>query len=161
MLLGRHVRGDEGIVAHHADGFGRGFRLDSDFMKLAEKRFEMRGIASRDVQIAASHRAGNDERAGFDAVGNDAVLRAFQLAHTFHANGGRAGALDLRSHFIQQIGEVGDFRLARAVLQDGLAVGESRGHEQVFGAGDGDLVENNFCAFEAGGRWLRRSRGPG
>ncbi len=34
---------------------------------------------------------------------------------------------------------------------NGLAVGESRGHEQVFGAGDGDLVENNFRAFEAVG----------
>ena len=34
---------------------------------------------------------------------------------------------------------------------DGFAFGESRGHEQVFGAGDGDFVENDFRAFEAVG----------
>ncbi len=99
-------------------------------------------------------------RAGFDAVGNDAVLRAFQLAHAFDADGGRAGAFDLRSHFIQQIGQVGDFGFAGAVLQNGFSVGESRGHQQVFGAGDGDPVENNFSAFQAVACWLRRSRAP-
>ena len=111
----------------------------------------MGGIASGDVEIASGHGAGDDERAGFDAVGNDAVLRAFQLGYAFHADGGRACAFDLRSHLVQQVGEVGDFGLAGAVLQDGFAFGEGRGHEQVFGAGDGDLVENNFRALEAGG----------
>ena len=38
-------------------------------------------------------------------------------------------------------GEVGDLGLAGAVLQHRLAVGEDGGHEQVLGAGDGDLVE--------------------
>ncbi len=63
-------------------------------------------------------RAGDDERAGFDAVGNDAVLRAFQFADAFDANGGRARAFDLRSHFVEQVGEVGDFGLAGAVLHE-------------------------------------------
>ena len=35
-----------------------------------------------------------------------------------------------------------------------LALGEGRGHQQVFGAGDGDLVEDNLRAFEAIGRGL-------
>src|ERR1035438_269450 len=68
-----------------------------------------------------------------------------------NADGGRAGAFDLRSHFVQKIGEVGDFGFARAVWQNGFALGESGGDEQVFGAGDGDLVENNFRALEAVG----------
>ena len=59
-----------------------------------------------------------------------------------------------RSHLVQQIGEVGDFRLTGAILEDGLALGESRGHQQVFGARDRDLVEANRSAFEAVGGGL-------
>ncbi len=82
------------------------------------------------------------------------MMRCFaplSLAHAFYANGGRARAFDLRSHFIQQGGEVGDFRLAGAILQDGFAFGQRSGHEQVFGAGDGDFVEDDFSAFQARG----------
>ena len=111
----------------------------------------MLGIASGDVEVAAGHGAGDDEGSGLDAVGNDAVLRTFQFAYTLDANCGRARAFDFRSHFIQKVGEVGDFGLAGAVLQNGFAVGEGCGHEQVFGAGDGDFVEDDFCAFEARG----------
>ena len=111
----------------------------------------MRGFASGNVEIASGHGAGDDERAGFDAVGNDSVLGTIQLAHAFHADGGRAGAFDLGSHFVEQIGEIGDFGLARAILQNRLAFGQCRGHQQVFGAGDGDFVEDNFRAFEAVG----------
>ena len=78
-------------------------------------------------------------------------LAPFNFAHTLNANRRRAGAFDLRSHFVQEVGEVGDFGFAGAVLQDGLAVGESCGHEQVFGACDGDSVENDFRTFEASG----------
>ena len=73
-------------------------------------------IASGDVQVASSHGAGDEERSGFDAVGDDAVLRAFQLADTFHADGGSSGAFNLRSHFIEQVGEVGYLGLAGAIL---------------------------------------------
>ena len=42
--------------------------------QFAEQRVEMSGIASGDVEIASGHGAGDDEGAGLDAVGNDAVL---------------------------------------------------------------------------------------
>ena len=145
MLFGGHVGGDEGIVAHHANGIRRGLGFDADFMKLAEQRVEVGGIASGDVEVAAGHRSGDDKRAGFDAVGDDAVLRAVQFAHALYANRGRAGAFDLGAHFVEQVGEVRDFGLARAILQNGLAIGESCGHQQVFGAGNGDLVEDDFA----------------
>ncbi len=50
---------------------------------------------------------------------------------------------------LSKSGEVGDFGFAGAVPQDGFAFGESSGHEQVFGSGDGDFVENYFCASQA------------
>ena len=79
MLFGGHVGGGERVVAHDADGIGGGASFDADFVKLAEEGAEMRGIAPGDVEIASGHGASDDERAGFDAVGNDAVLGAFQF----------------------------------------------------------------------------------
>ena len=125
------------------------FVLTPTSLKFAEQRVEMGGIAAGNVEIAAGHGARDEKGSGFDAVGNDAVLRAFQFAYAFHADGRRACAFDLCSHLVEKRGEVGDFGLAGAVLQNGFAFGESGGHEQVFGAGDGDFVEDNFRAFEA------------
>jgi hypothetical protein len=70
------------------------------------------------------------------------------VCDALHADGGCARALDLRAHGVEQRGEVGDFGLARAVLHHGFALGEDGGHQQVFGAGDGDLVEDDARALE-------------
>ena len=120
------------------------------------------GIAAVDVEIASGDGSGDEEGAGFDAVGIDAVARAVESGDALDADGAGAGAFDFRSHGGEQGGEVGDFRLARAVFEDGFAIGEDGGHEEVFGAGDGDLVEDDVRAFEAAVvRGLRGSRGPG
>ena len=79
------------------------------------------------------------------------MLRAFQLAHAFYADRGCACAFDASSHFVEKIGEVGDFGFAGAILEDGLAFRQSCGHQEIFGAGDGDLVEDDLCAFQAVG----------
>ena len=94
-------------------------------------------------------RSGNDECSGFDPVGNNPVSRAMQLAHALHADRGRACTLDLRAHGVEQSSQIGDFRFASAVLHNGFTIGQRGGHQQVFGAGDRDFVENNFGAFKA------------
>src|SRR6185503_57060 len=86
--------------------------------------------------------------------GVDAVSRAMQLFHALHADGAGSRAFNPRAHSDEQGGEVGDFRLAGAVLHKGFAFGEDGGHEQVFGAGDGDLVEVDVSAFEPLGAGL-------
>ncbi len=58
----------------------------------------------------------------------------------------------LRAHLVEQVGQVGNLRLARAVLHDGFALGERGGHQQIFGAGHGDLVEDDVRAFEPSAR---------
>ena len=65
-----------------------------------------------------------------------------------------ACAFDLRAHGGEQRGEVGNFGFARAVLEEGFTLGEDGGHEQVFSAGDGDLVEDDVRALEAFGAGL-------
>ena len=44
--------------------------------------------------------------------------------------------------------QIGDFGLARAILQNGFAFGQRGGHQQVFGAGNGNLVEDDAGALE-------------
>src|SRR6202035_654626 len=68
---------------------------------------------------------------------------------TFDADGGGAGAFDVRSHFVEESGEVGDFGFAGGGLQNGFTFSESGGHKQVCGSGNGDFVEDNFRSFEA------------
>src|SRR5438270_6366390 len=111
----------------------------------------MSGIAAGNIEVAAGEGSGNEEGAGLDAVGDDAMLGAFEFADAFDADGSGASAFNVGAHFIQECGEVGDFGFAGGVLQNGFAIGERRGHEQVFGSGDGDFVEDDFCAFESGG----------
>src|SRR5579872_2105812 len=148
MLFSAHVGGGEWIVTHDADGIGGRLGFNSGFVQLAEQCVEMRGITSGDVEIASGHGSGDDEGSRLDAVRNDAMLRTFQFADTLHPNGGRASAFDFGSHLIQQVGEISDFGLARAVLQNALAFSECGSHQKVFGSSDGDLVENDLRALE-------------
>ena len=109
----------------------------------------MGGIAAVDVEVAAGDGSGDEEGSCLDAVGVDAMACAVQLVDALYVDDAGAGAFDLCAHGDEQRGEVGDFGLAGAVLQDGFAVGEHGGHQQVFGAGDGDLVEDDVRAFKA------------
>ncbi len=135
--------------AADADGVLADVAADAALFELREQRAEMRGVAAVDVEIAAGDGAGDEEGSGLDAVGIDAVARAVELVHALHGDGGGACAFNLRAHGDEQGGEVGDFGLAGAVFEDGLAFGEDGGHQQVFGAGDGDLFEDDARALEA------------
>jgi hypothetical protein len=53
----------------------------------------------------------------------------------------RAGALDLRAHGVQAVGEIDDFRLARRVLDHRVALGERRRHQHHMGCADRDFGE--------------------
>ncbi len=109
----------------------------------------MGGVAAVDVEVAAGNGSGDEKGAGLDAVGIDLVAGAVELCDSFDADGGGAGAGDLCTHGVEKCGEVGDFGLAGAVLEDGFAFGKGGGHQEVFGAGNGDLVEDDVRGFEA------------
>ena len=109
----------------------------------------MSRVAVGDDQVAAGDGAGDQKGSRLDAVGIDAVARAVQAGHALHADGRCARALDLRAHGGEQRGQVGDLRLARAVLHQRFALGQHGGHQQIFGAGDGDLVEDQMRAAQA------------
>ena len=122
------------------------------------------GLQSVDVEVAAGDGPGYQECSGLDAIGVDAVARAVEFGYALDADGRCSRALDLRAHGGEQGGEVGDFGLAGAILHQRFAFGEDGGHQQVFGAGDGDLVEDDVRAPERTSvfrRGLQGSRVPG
>ena len=65
-----------------------------------------------------------------------------------------AGALDLRAHLVETIGEVDDLGLARRVLDQRVAMGERRGHQRGMRAADRHFGKMDFAAdktFRRGG----------
>ena len=58
----------------------------------------------------------------------------------------RADALDPPAHPHEAVGEIGDFGLARRVLDQALAAGKHRGHERVVGCADRDLRQFDAAA---------------
>src|SRR3954471_20509387 len=103
----------------------------------------MAGIAARNIQVSTRERRGDEESCGFDAIGNNAVPGAMKPFDSADANGGGARAFDVRAHFIEQISEVGNFWLARAICHYCLAICESRSHQEVFRARNGYFVEDD------------------
>ena len=106
-------------------------------------------IASRHQQVSSGERARDDESAGFNSIGNNAMTRAMQLFHPLHADGVRARAFDPGAHLVEQRRQVADFRLARTILQNGFAFGQRRRHHQIFGSRHRDLFEDDARAFQA------------
>src|SRR6185437_3932157 len=133
------------------------FELDAAGFELGDEGAEVRRVAAIDVEVAAGDGGSDEEGAGLDAVRIDAVFCAVESGDTFDPDGAGAGAFDLRAHGVEQSGEVGDLGFAGAVFEERFAVGEHGGHEEIFGAGDGDLVEDDVRAFEAGIPVLRRA----
>ena len=95
---------------------------------------------------ATGHGAGDDERAGFDAVGDDAVLRATQTTLAVDLDGVRVGALDLRAHLLQEHDQVVDLGFLRGGADHGMAVGKRGREHRVLGAHDRHEREADLAA---------------
>src|SRR5205807_1286610 len=160
-VLRLHVSGEAGIffrdhvgslqitAAEHADGIAVVRSLHSDFCKFQKQSFKVMRLAACDIEIAPRKSGSDDEGSSLNAIRNDAMASTVQLADALDVNGGSSRTLNVCAHLVEQVGEIGDFRLAGAILHDGFAFGEGGRHENVFRAGDGDLVENNFSASQA------------
>ena len=109
----------------------------------------MARVAAIDVEVPSGDGRGDEEGAGFDAVGVDTVFGTVQFRDALDADGGGAGTLNLGAHGVEQGGQIGHLRLARAVFEEGFAVSEGGGHQEILGAGDGDFVEDDVGAFKA------------
>ena len=80
-----------------------------------------------------------------------ASMRSGMTSCSAPCNRSGTRSFDLCTHLVEQVGEVGHFRFTRTVLQDRFSLGESGGHEQVFGPSHRDFVEDNLRALESVG----------
>ncbi len=122
--------------------------LDPGLLQLGDQGFQVRGRAVGDAQLLAAQRSGDEECARLDTIGNNAMPHPVQLLDALDADPRRARALDLGAHGVEQIRQIQHLGLAGAVFQDGFALGQGGGHQDVFGAGDGDLLEDNLRAVQ-------------
>src|SRR5581483_6701539 len=115
-------------------------------LDLPEQRIEVVGHRLLDLDVAAGDGGGEGEGARLDPVGDDAVLRAAQLAHAIDLHAVRAGAGDARAHRVEHGGEVLDLRLAGGVDDRRAAFGEGGGEHDVQRAHDAGVIEYDVRA---------------
>ena len=111
--------------------------------QLREHGGKMLGRTAGKLEFAAGNGSRDQKRARLDAVGNYSVGSAVQPLHAAHPQGGSAGALDARAHLGEQFDQVSHLGLARGVVDLRLALGQRRGHQDVFRAGHGDFLEGD------------------
>ena len=101
--------------------------------------------------FAAGDAARHQQRARFEPVGHDLAVARGELVDAFDLDRGRARADHLRTHAVEERGEVGDLGLACRVLDHGAALGEDGRAHQVLGRADAGEFEDVPRAREAVG----------
>ncbi|MNJ20951.1 hypothetical protein D3C77_152930 [compost metagenome] len=124
------------------------------FLEFLKDGFKDGRIGVLDLDAAASNGSGDQVGTGFDAVRHDAVGRRTQALDAIDGDGVGTGALDFRTHGVEEVGKVDHFRLARGVLQHAAAFGQGCGHHDVLGTGHTDGIEEEVCATQAAFRGL-------
>ena len=109
--------------------------------ELVDDAGDVLGDDAADKEIAGRQGPGDEKGACLDPVGDDGVGRPAELPDAVDAGRVFVRPIDLRAHLVEENGQVGDFGLAGAVLEHGLALGQSGGHEQVLRPRDRLLLE--------------------
>ena len=78
-----------GAAAHDQRGIVGGGNFAAGLLHLFQHGLQMRAIRAFQAQFIPDERPGNQKGAGFDPVGNDAVLGAAEAVDALHANGPR------------------------------------------------------------------------
>ena len=95
------------------------FNPHTAFPQLGDNRLQMIRYSIRNPHVASGNGSCKHKGSCFDPVRNHSVLRTAQMLHAFDFNGIGTGTLDLRSHLVQKIGQVYNFRLLCGILDIG------------------------------------------
>src|SRR5207302_2680187 len=108
VFFGGHIGGFEFAAGANANVVPADVDFDAALFEFGDEGAEVFGLAAVDVEVAAGDGSGDEEGAGLDAVGIDAVARAVELGYALDADGAGAGAFDFGSHGGEEGGQVGD-----------------------------------------------------
>ena len=134
--LRHHIGAAQPVVAAHANAaLGLG-HFHAGIIERAAQRGQMVHVGALQQQVAPGNGGGAGIGAGLDAIGNDAMRRAVQRIHAIDDQLAGAQAADARAHGDEAGHQIADFRLARGIGDDRLALGQARRHQQVLGGAD-------------------------
>src|SRR5882762_9505960 len=125
------------------------FNLHAYFTQLANDAITMLGVTVPDLQLTFRDCSGDNERSGFNPIGNDGVLRATECLDTFDLNRGCACPTDPCAHLIEKFGQVSDLRLARGIVDGGRAASQGGRHHQVLSSSYGNLIKAKLSAYQS------------
>ena len=91
---------------------------------------------------------GCHEGARLDLIRNDGVIAAMQALYTANLDHISTGALNIRAHCIQEVRQIDNVRLLRAVLHNRLTLGQNSCEHDVHGRADRNNVKINMCAVQ-------------
>ncbi len=137
------VNRSDRVRSDHPDAVFLLFDPGAGFAQLAEEGLQRRRLDSLDQDIPPGHCRRHHVGPGLDPVGHDPVVHRPQLLDADDGDGIAAGPFDVRPHADQRPGEIDDLRLAGGIFDHRRPLGQSRCHQQVFGAADSRHVEGN------------------
>ena len=123
-------------------------------LQLLDDGLEVGRLDAGEEDVAPGQGPGDEEGPGLDPVGDDLVAGAAELPDALDPDRLLADPVDLGPHLDQELAEVGDLGLEGAVAEDGLALGQGGGHDQVLGPGHRLLLELDGRARELVGLGL-------
>ena len=151
--LGLHIRGEAGVgkgldigllqrlAAAHQQGVVVFLHRHTHLHQLGTDTVHVLGDDVFQQELAAGGSHCRHVGAGLDLVGNDAVGTAAETLHAADLDGVGAGALDVRAHGVQEVGQIHDVRLLGSIFDGGDAVSQRSGHHDVHGGTHGDNVQ--------------------
>jgi hypothetical protein len=157
LQVGGEARIDAGLDVHRLQP--RAIAADDDavvgaldagagFLDLGQQGLDQVSAGVGQADLAAGHGRGDGIGAGLDPVGDHRVGGARQLLDAGDGDGRRAGALDLRAHLVQALGQIDDLGLAGGGLQHGDAAGQHGGQHGVLCRADRDEREGDLRALQ-------------
>ena len=120
--------------------------ITADFLQFRCYRLQMLRDNIFDQKIPSGGRCSHHVCAGLNHIRNNRVICAVKRLHTANTNHIGTGALDIRTHAVQEVGCVNHVRLPRRVLNDGVASGKSRCHHDIDGGSDRNHIHKNMRA---------------
>src|SRR4030095_10612176 len=113
----------------------------------------MIGPAIFDLQLTPGNSGGYDKGTGFDPIGNDRMFRCAERLDTFDIDCFRAGAVNARTHLVQQLSQIDYLGFACRVMKYSRAACERGSHHQVLGSGHGNFGKVNLRRMQTSIVW--------
>ena len=126
--------------SHNPYRIVRFFHIAADFHQLRADGFQMLGNHILHRHIPSGGRCREHKGTSFNLVGDDGIFCSVELLHTADPDHIRSRALDVRSHAVQEIGEIHHMGFLCGVLDDGKTVRKGRRHHDIDGRPHADHV---------------------